>query len=146
MFLNIDKKTNEILYIIDNIKELEETEDRKFIKTNIKDIDFLTSKNFYIEETKKIKSIKMLENSVKQVFNYKKMKWEEQATLEEQKNYYLNESLKIGKKMEEYRNIGLQGGQEYIVLEKELEVNKNKYIELCHVEALEMNSISDNTN
>lgn len=79
-------------------------------------------------------------------WNKEEKKWDVIASLEEQKNYYLNESLKIGKKMEEYKNIGLQGGQEYIDLEKELEVNKNKYIELCHVEALEMNSILDNTN
>lgn len=82
-------------------------------------------------------------NNLESEFDGKK--WIVTATLEEQKNYYLNESLKIGKKMEEYKNIGLQGGQEYIDLEKELEANKNKYIELCQTEAIKINKHMDST-
>lgn len=69
----------------------------------------------------------------------------EGTTLEEQKNYYLNKSLEIGKKLEEYKNIGLQGGQEYIDLEKELEVNKNKYIEICQMEAIKIDERINST-
>lgn len=127
-------KTNKYNQI--NSWTVQELEDYTKIETDIKReelIQYAFIKNKLIK--REITKEYPLDNLI---YEWDGKDWILSMSLEEQKNYYLNKSLKIGKKMEEYKNIGLQGGQEYIDLEKELEVNKNKYIELCQTEAIKI--------
>ncbi|MCJ8343686.1 MAG: DUF2977 domain-containing protein [Cetobacterium sp.] len=117
--------------------EIELQEDFKIEEHNLLDYQYISEKLVY-NPIPKIKP-----EGVK--IEYDGNIWIETASLEEQKDYYLKKSLEIGKKLEEYKNIGLQGGQRYIDLLKELEVNKNKYIELCQTEAIKIDEHMQST-
>lgn len=137
MYIKLDKNN-----YIERFELVEITAIENFIKLDDSKIDFLFDEN---------KILKKEFYSEYKFYTYKNatlikdLKKQNSCELEEQKDYYLKKSLEIGKKLEEYKNIGLQGGQEYIDLEKELEVNKNKYIELCQTEAIKIDEHMNST-
>lgn len=90
----------------------------------------------YYEGTLKKITVPINPEIVKPIFDFETLKNKETATLEEQREYWLNKALETSKKIEEYKTIGLAGGQEYLSLEKELETYKKNYINACQSEAI----------
>lgn len=72
---------------------------------------------------------------------YNGTEWVEKSKLEEQKKYWLNKMLETNRMLSEYKALGLEGGIEFLALEKELEQYKTKYIDVQHAEALEIDKL-----
>lgn len=79
-----------------------------------------------------------LEEFVQKEFNYETEQWYEGATIEQQQQYYLNKTMECNKKLNEYKEIGLYGCSESMQLEKNIMSYKQKYIDACHIEALDI--------
>lgn len=78
------------------------------------------------------------EEFVQKEFNYETEQWYEGATIEQQQQYYLNKTMECNKKLNEYKEIGLYGCSESIELEKNIVSYKQKYMDACHIEALDI--------
>lgn len=64
--------------------------------------------------------------------------WIETATIEEQREYWLNKILEVNKEIEQYKILGFEGRKELIDLENKLQKYKLKYSATFEDEAIKM--------
>lgn len=102
--------------------------------------EYSPSENQYIEKGI-LKDIPSMDKEyINGVFNQKTEKWEEKATNQEQREYFLNKCFEISRKIQEYKSIGFEGRIEIVELENKLQNYKLKYASTFEEEAIILNN------
>ena len=130
-----------------NEKEEEAYEIKKEIKQKLLLENQLNTKEIYADENNNLYLVDMslAPAGVKIVYNPIIKEFQETATLEEQRQYWLNKSLEISRKIEEYKMLGFEGRQELVDLENKLQEYKLKYASTFEGEALAMDKHMNST-
>lgn len=143
---------NEVLPIFDedqnliNEKDILIADDKEYFDITIEERDELIRqqneeyKEIIYKDKKLIAYLKppCLEKFVKKIFNYETESWEEGADLEEQIEYYKNLIIQRTREHELLKISGFTGTQEEINLQTEIEDLKQKYLDLNHKLALQI--------